>query len=124
MNTIKDLFAPHDIAKLAKEHEFLYDCIALYNYGKLEERNCVGFVINKKGSDNLITAPLWSQLCDFFREEHQLEIVVQRANDFKWYKYSISQYGEDNKVIKASGVEYETFYEAMKTAIETAFKLI
>jgi hypothetical protein len=60
----------------------------------------------------VISTPLFQQCFRWFREKYDLEGVIQQAEDFKWYKWKISQYNEDGKKYVADWYEYKTYKEA------------
>jgi len=62
----------------------------------------------------------------WFRKKHDLEGVIEQANDYTWYKFSIYQKSnfytsEGWKVLKSKGLEYITYEE---TELACLIKLI
>jgi hypothetical protein len=74
-----------------------------------------------------ILAPLYQQAFKWFREKYDLEGVVQQANDYTWYKFSIYQksnfYTSEGKVLKSQGLEYETHEEAEQACLDKLIEI-
>jgi len=72
-------------------------------------------------------APLYQQAFKWFREKYDLEGVVQQANDYTWYKFSIYQksnfYTSEGKVLKSQGLEYETHEEAEQACLDKLIEI-
>jgi hypothetical protein len=72
--------------------------------------------------------PLYQQAFRWFREKHGLEVVVQQANDYTWYKFSIYQKSnfytsEGWKVLKSQGLEYKTYEEAESDCLDKLIEI-
>ena len=93
------LFANYELSLLAKEKGFKDFCFAGYVEINTKEFQ---FMMNSQIDsideaiglgDNLITkAPLYQQLCDWFREKHNIHILSDVTFDKKngnWYYYGI-----------------------------------
>src|SRR5690349_13095506 len=89
MSNIQQLFLSKELSLLAKEKGFNEECLFFYNDihypGKLMSN-----INNVKNSDcmsstsnNIILAPLYQQIIDWFREKHNLVIYVDR--DGGWW---------------------------------------
>lgn len=131
------LFANYELSLLAKEKGFNEDCLAYYKSSK----NLVIDGINSSNKDIFFfqpertTAPLYSQLVDWFREKHNILInVICYTKRFKEEMGMKEQYDwgvlidkpnitiqEENKA--SSGYESD-YYIALNKAIQEAFKLI
>jgi hypothetical protein len=59
-----------------------------------------------------LPAPTYSQAFRWFREKSLLEGVVEQANDFYWYKFSVYLYGKEGKHQISNGLEFDTYEEA------------
>ena len=90
-----------------KELGFDEPCFGFYN--DMENNKPIG---GNFPCDGRNSAPLYQQAFSFFRDKYKLEGVVQQAEDFKWYKWKISQYNEDGKKYVADWYEYKTHEEA------------
>ena len=58
------------------------------------------------------TALTYSQAFRWFREKYKLEAIVQKADDFSWYKFTIYFYLSDSKGFVDSYHEFNTYEEA------------
>lgn len=77
----KDNFVPIEIAKLAKEHKFNYGCIAWYD-PKTSKLNMLGqehpdHIHTTFFTIEIIQAPLYQQLVEWFEKEHKLLIETR-----------------------------------------------
>lgn len=94
---MKELFVPKNIALLAKQHGFNEDCF--------------------------MTIPLFAQIVDWFREVHDIHIVINLVRSLpEWYDYRLSC--ERETIDSDEDESWPTYYEALTAAIEHAFKLI
>lgn len=123
---MKHLFIPFELATIAKEKGFNEDC-----FGYIRPDNTLNleydyiFCTNDllEESENC-TAPLYSQIIDWFRETHKINVWVQLyGNSFKQRYVPCTMKGLNPNNTKE--YNYNTdFYEALTKAIEEAFKLI
>ena len=103
-------FAPYREALELNQLGFNEHCFAWHvseTYG-LE----IGEVTKDDLLNDAVLAPTYSQAFRWFREKCLLEGVVEQANDFYWYKFSIYFYGKENKQLLSKGVEFKTYEEA------------
>ena len=80
-------------------------------------------------ADQECSAPLYQQAFRWFRDVHELEGVVQQANDYTWYKFSIYQKSnfytsEGWKVLKSQGLEYKTYEEAESVCLDELIEIV
>lgn len=131
---MKNLFVPYKIALLLKKRGFDADCLAMYNDGKLEERNCVGYLINKKEYPKLCTAPIHQQAVDWLLEKHNLDIHAHKMWHYSYnyeekrmetfYQVSIADFTIDREARDSHGdriyIKYisSTLLKTHKEAIE------
>jgi hypothetical protein len=150
---MKYLFVPYTLALLAKEKGFDEPCLAYY-YKDIDEtimdlclfsrsdcRDITGFSY-KDVNEFFITAPLYQQLVDWFRDKHSIiiEIPSDHTSDLK-YVIEIFKYLsiDESNLPKNSKLEtrfkpiilpqekwgyYRKYYEALNSALTEAFKLI
>jgi thymidylate synthase len=124
-------FIPYEQALALKELGFDEPCFGYYDIkddnlqlfsDNLQDASCNSDL--KYDDFKHCTAPLYHQAFRWFREKYDLEGVIQQAEDFKWYKWKISQYNEDGKKYVADWYEYKTYEEAelacLKKLIEIA----
>ena len=145
---ITKLLVSYEIALKLKESGFNEPC--LFTYGKSDKRfmrnpgtnmleepieDYPYYWINSKIHESVISAPLWQQVIDWFREEHNLFIKIDNfiAEDDESvdYDFCICYCNED--VDDRGNVKYLidynmdrslTYYEAMNQAILEAIKLM
>ncbi|MES3018172.1 MAG: hypothetical protein V4721_10345 [Bacteroidota bacterium] len=126
---MKHLFLPYPLALIAKEKGFNEPCLTSFHkngdLAKIPVNEGEVFYMSNKEFDYLgcsgISAPLYQQIVDWFRERHKVLIEVCHSFDGGnlTYQYSVIQR-------KTIGSEYTStvYYEALDKAIEEAFKLI
>lgn len=123
MKDIKDLFAPYEIAVMAKEKGFDERCLGyknserfLYNY------EYDWFTNDKQKLTDFIAAPLYQQIVDWFRDKHKIHLAVYPIKN-KWDgDIRIITGNVNSSPYSFSGCS--SYYEAFNKAIEEAFKLI
>ena len=131
---MEHLFIPYELALLAKEKGFNEPCLASFlTTGKMTIGSTFGIKNSdlKEGVDfikygYIVTAPLYQQITDWFREKHNLVILIQLPFDV-FFTYSIDGISPNGYYTDSSYKEKKDFvdyYEALNTAIEEAFKLI
>lgn len=120
MSDIKDLFVSYEIAKQLKDKGFDEECIGYYDKVHNDIVNQCALITNDN-SLNILTAPLYQQVVDWFREKYNVIITVQ-PRDKKFIgvrEYFISDVWRFNSTDK-----FSNYYEALTKAIEEAIKLI
>ena len=124
---MKHLFVPYEIALLAKEKGFDEHCLAYHSFYK--DNNGL-FTMCKAGSAKnsveQVTAPLYQQLVDWFREKHYFLINIIDGNTKNEWWFQVIDLKNNPTV--ASTIEkdtvYNTYYEALNKALEESFNLI
>lgn len=114
---MKHLFIPYPLAVLAKEKGFKEKCIATYDVNKkieLHDYSAIGI--------SILSAPLYQQIIDWFREKHDLCIEVGYRNAYK--KFTGSIHPIYPKTLAFVGEFCDEYYGSMNKTIEQAFKLI
>lgn len=123
---MKNLFIPYELAIIAKEKGFGEISFAFYNqntpirffsdYDKTETNKLIldGFVVN---------APLYQQIVDWLREQHDLFITISYYKSEGYYS-SVGNLKKDSNDHNFISKDCENYYEALNKAIEEAFKLI
>lgn len=121
---MKNLFVPYEIALLAKNNGFNEPSFGVFveqTWGNGDIRFLLEGEVMDDNEEILFPAPLYQQLIDWFRIEHDILIWVETAtyvNMFN-YRYYIETY--DNK---AEGMKTNNYYKALNDAIKKAFKMI
>jgi hypothetical protein len=120
-------FVPYEIALELKKLGFDEPCM----YYVDEQNN--SFIYNFQTHPDefiewcgvtVISTPLFQQCFRWFREKYDLEGVIQQAEDFKWYKWKISQYNEDGKKYVADWYEYKTYEEAELDCLKKLIEIV
>ena len=125
------LFAPYELSLLAKEKGFNEPCLA--GFKKYKDEFAITIIDNHH---SYIQAPLFQQLVDFLREEHNIIVSGDLAIDNKkgelYYvavitKYSIVKNGDKNKYLYNRNMligKYDSPVIAINKALEQALNLI
>lgn len=145
MKNLKDQFVSREIAIKLKEKGFNEPCISVYrNFNLYFDKMISGyesdvsesndfstntsldnFDVNKKDKSNYwITAPLLTQVIDWFREKHNLYIEIRA--DYNDYTFCINSKDHNNKRLKELRMNFgfKEYYETLNKAIEESLKLI
>jgi len=120
---MKHLFVPYEIALQLKEKGFDESCVAFYEEsGNLS----IGFNwLNGGGKNSNLescTAPLYQQVIDWFREEHDFFIFIDTTHNFDSYTGTMCT--KENNSLFQRTVERKNYYEALNDIIKKALKLI
>ncbi len=134
---MKHLFVPYYICVLAKNKGFkekvfskydtntddLFLSITNIDYNVDEDFIEEGELENfNSGKSSYISAPLYQQLIDWFREKHNIHIYTGHIGHTNSWSAAVE---ETNR---AGGTfwtrHYDDYYEAVNQALEEAFKLI
>lgn len=142
---MKHLFVPFELAKLLKEKGFNEPCFRLYTE-KYKELITAPFNATNTSIENSLptkplTAPLYCQVIDWFRDKHLLHITAEFSqlkdvNDdenIELYGFRINEQWQEGKdwfdyKYGFKHIEnqhsFKSYYEALTKAIEEAIKLI
>ena len=103
-------FIPYEQALKLKELGFDEPCFGLYHNDKtFYPTQCKS---HDQFHGQVCLAPLYQQAFRWFREKYKLEAIVQKADDFSWYKFTIYFYLSDSKGFVDSYHEFNTHEEA------------
>ena len=113
-------FVPYEPSLALKELGFDEPCFGYYNY------NGTHFFDYKPKTDdkNLTKAPLYQQAFRWFREKCLLEGIVEQADDFYWYKFSVYFYGKEGKQKISNGLEFKTYEEAELACLKKLIEIV
>jgi len=128
---IASLFAPFNIALLAKNNGFIDSCLGYFFIKKTYSDAELRFGYRKYMGDfnsfsYTISAPLYQQIVDWFRNKHKIDIWVERIASTedclpeRWF-FQCPQADDKNLNLNHWA---DTYQEALDKAIEEAFKLI
>ena len=132
---MEELFVTYEIALKLKELGFDEECINEYWFTCKKLRFSFESVKNiyhykRSNSDNndisLISAPLWQQVIDWFREKYNisLEIFTLSYHNSIQYCFNIKKLEDTTiSVLHKDNVYYSSYYETRKQAILKAIEL-
>ena len=134
---MKEQFVTYEIALELKELGFNEECLAKYNGGmELVTTGCytdsppISLAITQNDiCEAHVLAPLWQQVIDWLREEHDLHInVITRYHELhnkRYWQFTIFRISQpNNNRVEESDFMYDTFDKNIKQAILTAIELI
>jgi len=126
---MKKLFVSYELALQLKEKGFNEDCFGCYYKDKT-------FAYHPD-SDVYVDAPLYQQVIDWFREKHDLHIIIDSwvvgSRENFDFSFIIDKLGYNRDAITAKRIflknsgqhnAFNEYYEALNKAIERALKLI
>ena len=131
---MKKQFVTYEIALALKELGFDETCIARFTAQKnLVTSGCytdsdpitLG-VCNSDIHESNIAAPLWQQVLDWLRTEHNIIIGVHRTErtvEGFMYMYYVENWGYDD-IVSEYWDYFKTFEEAREAAIVEAIKIV
>ena len=136
---MKNLFVPYELAVKLKEKGFDEPCFGHWNYNNDEinywydeeiqnERTNKYFLNSEeqfpKMNKNGCTAPLYQQVIDWFRDKHEIFVIVQRDWD-KGGLYNLKYIVElENQQTYCEICRTGDYCETLTKAIEESLKLI
>jgi len=135
---MKHLFVPEDIAKQLRDLGFNEPCFAIYYKNNLEKNlqpaykiynipdvKNTSFEVTMLRSADAVTAPLYQQVVDWFRLNHNLYLNIDHVNnpEPEMWGYDVCRMrggGIIDMWDKTKSVKdyYENFNNAIKSAIE------
>lgn len=127
---MNNLFIPYELAVTAKEKGFSELCITCYDFNTHELINPIHdkFIPScRNGEVGIIglniTAPLYQQIVDWFREKHKIKFNFNtEVSDDQMIEFT--HLTEDEWIGYTITIQKKSYYEAFDKAIEEAFKLI
>lgn len=124
---MKNLFIPYELAVIAKEKGFNEPCLTAFTPedGLLDVFDCEEpcYLTNKETRTGVVAAPLYQQIIDWLREEHEIFVHVEPEHDYKKLKYYRGQLvikGAWKKLVE----EFDSYEQAREAVIKKAFELI
>ncbi len=129
---MKHLFVPSKLALLAKKKGFDEKCLAAYypiqnnelrSYEQGDLMDLKGYKPSDFNSEHLLSAPLYQQLVDWFREKHNLHISIDSVGG-NWY-FSLHKFDAmETKQLTETLIRCIYYYENYDDAITEAFNYI
>lgn len=133
----EDIFLPYRLAVIADQKEFsTLSNVANYcnkDHGVFKEGEIYFGGRKPSKEDNRIIAPLYYQVINWFIEKHNLNVSISFKMNIKKWDYIVydmtldgPEYVKYYKTYKHNytGRQFNTYREALNSAIEEAFKLI
>jgi len=132
---MKHLFVPYGLALILKQKDFSEPCFGKHFVPDSPEfrfrYNTQGHPINYNDGSygRFISAPMYQQVVDWFRDVHKIIIVIDFYNNGdEWldttYDIRISEFKHFKTHDTFVGGESKNYYDVFNTAIEEALKLI
>ncbi len=122
-------FVPYELAVKLKELGFDEECISFYNQSgslNLSRIDSFNWVIRNSNSQvvklKCVSAPLWQQAFDWFREKHGWDYLIQHRGLIS-REYNLMQAGDYSKTI-VSEKSYKTYEQACQACLEKLIELI
>lgn len=128
---MKELFVPYELVVKFKEKGFDEPCLAIWNKESYGDINLVIVKNYKIEYDYQWYAPIYQQVIDWFREQHNLVLDVFQQFDEVNFKYTgkwqvdiseLKNY-KDPHIIVVEDV-YDDYYDAWNKAIAECLKII
>lgn len=113
-------FVPKYLALKLKELGFNEECLGRYIFKTPELKWSLQLTINKNNVLGSVSAPLWGQAFDWFREKHGLYIITQKHYNF--WAYSIRK-NNHLSTIESFGKNYKTYEEAREACLTKLIEL-
>jgi hypothetical protein len=132
---MKHLFVPYEIAVELKKLGFNEPCCAFYSALSSEKRRFLwtkGDSITNSYAVNTITAVLYQQVIDWFRENHEIiidpEYVALKRGEDLWrcLVYYYPKYKHKRAYVEPLAPEYvqEGYYKILEKAVRAAIELL
>lgn len=116
---MKELFIPYELSLLAKEYGFDEPCFARYIRKEFRFATLGGMTnFTKEQPPNQLSAPLYQQLIDWFREKHNLEVCSLKEKENVYFGFI------DGGISRKQVSQGKSYYEALNKAFEEVFKLV
>ena len=138
---MKEQFVTYEIALKLKELGFDEKCVASYytydiknfSKGKYDYRGKFEFdystedqYIVNSNETYYVSAPLWQQVIDWFREKHKIDIYPEPTYSLTEYSFKVITVHDKSKKQEywdGMGKTYNTYQEAREQAILKAIEL-
>lgn len=121
-NYIQNQFCSYEIALALKELGFDEECFAFFNetyeQGYIQYSD-IKYSRNYNGQIHLVSSPLWQQVIDWFRENHDLHIYNEMIGGE--YYGSIDDPSKDYCIWQTKSLK--SYYKVRKQAILKAIEL-
>ena len=127
MNSVENNFVPYQIALDMKSIGFDEPCFGRFD-GRGKHKGKIWYEMPNTGQDSIpvgdVLAPLYQQAFRWFREKCLLEGIVEQADDFYWYKFSVYFYGKEGKQKISNGLEFKTYEEAELECLNKLIEIV
>jgi hypothetical protein len=130
-------FVPYELALALKELGFDEPCFGWFRSTLIPSNFTEYFLetefgmnespsdwVNSNFLDKACSAPLYQQAFRWFREKCLLEGIVEQADDFYWYKFSVYFYGKEGKQKVSNGLEFKTYEEAELACLKKLIEIV
>jgi len=118
---MKHLFVPSGIALMAKEKGFDEACLGNYEKHNNEYNFNMQLSPFQVKNNDLILAPFYQQLIDWFRNKHGIVIWIETAPYARTFNFRFYIETSDNR---QEGNKSKDYYKVYNEALIEGFKLI
>jgi len=126
---MKEQFVPYEIALKLNEKGFNEECLGLYNLTVMYDSKIsqpgewfkITGPIKNHNEIDFVKAPLWQQVIDWFREKHDIDVMIKQIKLDGTAYYKITKIETEDK-IKGYSDFCKSTYEAKEKAIKQALK--
>ena len=126
MESLNKNFVPYELALKLKELGFDEPINASWFSNKIYTEHTLGFSdkwINHNAYEGYLSAPLWQQAFEWFREKHDLGHYIKKNYDFKKYFFTITR---DGIIIGGTDVYNigDTYEEAQEACLTKLIEIV
>jgi len=121
---MKNLFVSYEIAKMLKDVGFDEPCLASFNekYNRSKTIRSLKDYKNSNHPNGNVTAPLYQQVTEWFRDEHNLHIEPYLGHDEDkiWWNIEVHsiEFGYDYEPIEDDFDSADTYNKAIENAVK------
>ena len=120
---ITSQFVPYELAVKLKELGFDEEC---FGYYRIDEKfvALTNYHENYNDSDSRISAPLWQQAFDWFRDKYRYSSIIpfNGSDHYYWWITECNSFGLDINSIDTH--DFTTYEQARYSCLETLIQLI
>lgn len=125
---MKDQFVTYEIALALKELGFDEECLGYYYNGNYFLGTNKSFTNSEIELENItktpaITAPLWQQVIDWFREKYNIQIEILWQGDMDSFCYKLGKFEYGSHSFSEKNWKFTEYNECREQAILKAIEL-
>lgn len=120
---MKNQFIPYELAVKLRELGFDEECLNIFFKREKRMSFDIGYYPNKNSDftedSNYISAPLWQQAFDWFREKQNIVGSVDGGCEQNFFFFSITKLGEESFF----STDFKSYEEARQACLEKIIEL-